>query len=1476
VRLLLTLERPGRHVDVVVTADDATSVADVAAALATRDPERDASGGPWSLRLRATGVLLDPTSSLAAAGLRSGSTVALETVDPDVVSGRTSPPVAVLRVLAGPDAGREFGLPTGSTIVGRDRDVAVRLSDPMVSKQHARIVVTDTIEIVDLGSTNGIEVDGRQVTRAPLVDGTPVQVGDSVLAAVRQRRLSETAAASPVVELVRSPRVVPPVPEVVVEAPAPPGGRDKRRFPLVAMVAPLLMGAVLFTVTRNPLSLVFIALSPVIMVGTWLDARLTSSRTAAADRERFDTALAAASDEVRAALDRERELRLAAHPSAAEVAHAVGVLGPLVWSRRPEHDEFLTVSLGLATQPSSCEVRVQDAQATADDRARLHALAEEAATVPAVPVVADLRLAGGLGIHGPRESAVDVARACVLQLVGLHSPDEVAVAAFVSPATRADWQWLAWLPHTSAGPWGGGSMLGEDVGSGGAVLATLEALVESRRTARSGSDGPPAPRGRTRPGRAEEHERWVPPAVVVLVEDGTPVDHARLIQLAEAGPDAGVHVIWVARTQAALPGACRAYLGIGDDGSGTAGFVRFGHQVERVAMEGLGADAAAALARALAPVVDAGATNDDASDLPTNVSFLGLVGTELATAPQVQIDRWRESGSLVARDGTAPVTGRAGSLRAVVGRTATEPMVLDLRSQGPHALVGGTTGSGKSEFLQSWVLAMATAHSPDRVTFLLVDYKGGAAFADCVHLPHTVGLVTDLSPHMVRRALTSLRAELHHREHLLNRKGVKDLVSLERKGDPDAPPSLVIVVDEFAALATDVPEFVDGVVDVAQRGRSLGLHLILATQRPAGVIKDNLRANTNLRLALRMADVDDSNDVLGTPMAAHVDPDLPGRTAVRTGPGRVVAFQSAYVGGRTTDRVEPPRVDVAELGFGRGRPWPAPSVPPVDDSHLPTDIARVVANVRAAVELAAVPEPRKPWLATLAPTYDLSRLVQRTDDRLVLGVVDDPQHQDQRSVYFLPDREGNLAVYGAGGTGKSVLLRTLAAAATITPRGGPVHVYGLDFAGGALTPLEVLPGVGAIVAGDDGERVKRLLTWLRSVVEERSVRYAASRASTLGDYRTIADAPDEPRYLLLVDGFGAFRAEYESVGAGAGTYQTFQQILADGRAVGVHVALSADRPASVPTSVSSAVQRTVVLRMSDENAYLAFDAPRDVLSASSPPGRGIDLPDRLELQVAVLGGDPNLARQAQALERLARAVPASPARVAPPVRRLPELVAASELPTTVDGLPLLGVADDTLAPVGFEPQGTFLVSGPAGSGRSTAVLQLGQALRRWRPQVRLVHLAGRASALVGHPTWSASERSLDGVAALAAEVLTEVKEPPTDGAPPVVVVVEALTDFLGTPVEAALTELVKQAKRNGHLVVAESDSASWGSTWPLVTEVRSGRRGIALQPDQMEGDLLFRTQFPRVARTEFPPGRGLMVQSGRVRRIQLPIPDRGA
>jgi len=1486
VRIKLTLLRAeGRTTNVAVTADATATVGDVAAALFAGDPANKAVPVPPRLTLRAsdygnagTGRTLDLASDLLSAGLRSGSTVALaqmsqESADPGRGRGPTA---ALLRVASGPDTGREFPLPVGASTIGRDPAMDVRLTDPLVSKRHARITIGDGIEIVDLNSANGLVIGGARVAKALLTALDEVVLGDSTITVTPLRPGGGGASSSPIIEVNRSPRVVPVLEDREIPAPTPPQAAKPRKFPLVAMVAPLLMGATLYVFTANPISLVFVALSPLIMVGTWLDSRISARRELKEGREAFEAGLRSITEEIEAAHRVERAIRLAQCPSTSEAIEAVHARGTVLWTHRPENPGFLTVRLGLGMDAPRYRLTLPaKGSSRPADWSRLLDLERRYSSIADVPLVGDFRSAGSIGVAGPRNEAIGTARALVAQLAAFHSPAELVIAAFASTATKAAWEWVEWLPHTGGphSPLGGEHCAG-DAGIGQALVTRLEELVAARR---GRSDARPDPRGLEVSGPIPTPPVPRVPAVVVVVEDDAPVDRGRLTRLAELGPDVNVHVLWIASELGRLPAACRSFVQVAGDGAvSSAGFVRNGRHLFPVAAEKLDGTVAEQVARELSPIDDAGAPVEDAADLPLSVSMLSMVGRALVAEPRFQIERWHESGSIVRRDGSPPARRKTpATLRALVGQGATEALQLDLREQGPHALVGGTTGSGKSEFLQAWVLGMATAHSPDRLTFLLVDYKGGAAFSDCRRLPHTVGLVTDLSPHLVRRALTSLRAELRFREHLLNKKGAKDLVSLEQGGDPEAPPSLVIVVDEFAALAKEVPEFVDGVVDVAQRGRSLGLHLILATQRPAGVIKDNLRANTNLRVALRVADEAESNDVLGDPMAAAFSPLIPGRAAVRTGPGRIVLFQSAYAGARTSSRPPRPRLQVVEMAFGAGRAWET-----AEDSgsreqadvEPPTDIARLVESMVEAARLSGIQEPRKPWLPELAASYDLALLRQRTDAALALGVTDVPALQEQRTVYFEPDTDGNIAFYGGGGSGKSVALRTLVAASAVTPRGGPVHVYGLDFAGGGLAMLSDLPNVGSVISGDDGERVSRLFAWLRDLVDERAARYGSARASTISEYRAIASEREEPRILIVMDGFGAFRQEYETTPGRSALFTVFQQVLVDGRSVGVHFAIGADRPGSVPTSVASSIPRKIVLRQSDENGYLALGVARDVLSPLSPPGRAIDAVRGLEMQFAVLGGSSNVAEQARAIERLALSAPRAGGAVAPPIRRLPDHIAASELPISVGGLPALGIADDTLEPIGFEPVGTLVVSGPPASGRTTAVRGLAEAIRRWHPPTELVHFAPRPSPLSALPIWTSSAHSVDEAAQLAKDLLPKVSTPARPGES-VVLIVEAIADYLGTPAEAPLTDAIKRAKRSGHFVVAEADSASWSSSWPLLTEVRSGRRGLSLQPDQMEGDMLFRTPFPRVTRTEFPPGRGLVVQAGRVKRVQLPLPD---
>jgi S-DNA-T family DNA segregation ATPase FtsK/SpoIIIE len=352
-------------------------------------------------------------------------------------------------------------------------------------------------------------------------------------------------------------------------------------------------------------------------------------------------------------------------------------------------------------------------------------------------------------------------------------------------------------------------------------------------------------------------------------------------------------------------------------------------------------------------------------------------------AADPELPRAVSFGSLTRATAGPIVSAAPSGLACVIGSGVAGPVTVDLAADGPHALVGGTTGSGKSELLVTWVTAMAARYPPDRVTFLLVDFKGGAAFDTVRELPHCVGLITDLDQREAIRALASLTAELQHRERVLRESGARDV------SDPRSAaelPRLVIVVDEFATMLGAFPALHSVFVDIAARGRSLGVHLVLCTQRPAGVVRDALLANCSLRFSLRVNNSADSQAVLGSDAAAHIAADAPGRCVVRRAAAAVQPCQIATTTAADVDTVRRSRPAATPVR----RPWLDPLPDRVTAKSLPL----------------LAPGPRPP--------------------ELLLGVLDEPDRQRYRQVGYDPATDGNLLVVGGEGSGKSTLLSMLA------------------------------------------------------------------------------------------------------------------------------------------------------------------------------------------------------------------------------------------------------------------------------------------------------------------------------------------------------------------------------------------------------------------------------------------------------------------
>lgn len=1368
-------------------------------------------------------------TKIVQADLRSGDTIRLA-LDTGLRAVGGAPAVASLRVVSGPDAGRTYELRRGESTVGRSAKCDVTLNDEMASRKHAVLRVSDIVEVADFGSTNGVVVNDVAVSGViRLRPADRLEIGDTTLMVdVLGGHHEAVDVVENVVEFNRPPRIDRPFEPRTIRLPSPLDPLPKQRIPMISALIPLLMGGFMYYLTRNVASIAFIALSPLMIFGNLYESRRSGRKDYAERKEDYEATLQDQIEALNAARGDEVRSRFRSSPGNDDLLQCVADLSPLLWQREPEDVDFLTLRVGVCPQQSQTTVEVGSG-GRREQRQEQEALAASYEVLPPVPATIDGRAEAPIGVAGPVGVREGVTRSLILQAAVLHSPSELAIGALLADDNAQKWDWLKWLPHNLVVPAGmsrATSAVGSDDGI--ELLAALQELLDARRA---------------EAGTFDQGQPVFNPHVLVLVDGSVQIERSRFTTLLEEGSRAGITLLWEAPDPRRIPNACQTTIAVEPGGHAVSvGKRSGGGTVGGIPIEPMTVESAEIIARAMSPIVDISSDSGETAVLPQSVNLVELLGgTEVLESPAAVTERWHQSSE-----------GRA--LRAPVGVYDAGTLSVDLRVDGPHGLIGGTTGAGKSEFLQAYLAALAATHSPERLTFLLVDYKGGSAFGELVDqvgrdggrewrgLPHTVGMITDLTPSLVERALVSLQAELHRRELILNEHRAKDLAEMERRGIPGTPPSLLIVVDEFAALANEVPAFVDGVVDIAQRGRSLGLHLLLATQKPGGVVTANIQANANLRVALRMASEEESQEVVRSPIAGRIDRSTPGRGVIRRGPSDLVAFQSAYVGGVTTP-ASSATLDVAEFALGRTRWFERPR--PSADELGEVDLRRLVRVINSAADEAELPAPRRPWLDPLPTLVNLLDLPRPTSDAAVpIGLADVPDQQTRAVATFAPDVDGSLLLYGMGGTGKSATLRTIGASLGLTKQRSVVHVYGLDFAGRALDMIAALPHVGSVVSGDDYDRVTRLLRDLQQEIKRRGDLFAAAQATTLAEYRQ-RSSDDLARLVVLLDGYDNFTATYERLDRGEWV-DLVPRLVADGRQAGLHFVITGTRRSSFPTALASQVQKRLVFQMASDDDYHAVGADPKLFDATTPRGR-CRLGDA-EVQIALVGNDGSTAAEAALHARLGNALE-SRTVPAPPVRILPTEIRRNELPPGSQ-------APSWLLTDGFSASGPdlsqhVLITGGPRSGKSTALASLAEAAIEAGLRPTCFGSGGLPGSVPVRPIEDLADHLTTGDAAL--------------------IFIDDLEKVAGTTVEYQLQE----ALGSGTLVfVGTADTGSARGFDPTMKAIRSRCDVLILQPTPETDSDVFGSPLPRTSH-RFPPGRGYVNLKGQSSFVQVAMPNSG-
>ncbi|TQJ30696.1 FtsK/SpoIIIE domain-containing protein [Microbacterium sp. SLBN-146] len=1104
-----------------------------------------------------------------------------------------------------------------------------------------------------------------------------------------------------------------------------------------------------------------------------------------------DDELLSVAAEIERRAGEQRTAALAEWPAPDTIAQEVLAGQPLLWTRRPQHSSFAGVRVGVAD--GAREDELLPAVST-DPRAQAwNDLDERTARVEGLPASIALPEVGSVGIIGAEQQVGPVVNAMVMQLAALHAPDDLAVAAIVRKHQSAELDWLKWLPHA----WNEGGWLGD-----APRLVTARAAADALLAAIESAE--------VREGRM----------VVLIVSADAPVDRSRLLRLAEHGAARGIHIIWTVDEWNRVPGACGAAIRTEPE---TLSLVSDGYE-RPLRLDRVSGAEARRVALELAGTRDA-ASERAAVPPPESIDLVGMVGRAAASSPHAIAGRWDAAGAR----GSAGTRG----FRAIVGSTGSRPLQIDLRNA--VTIIGGASGSGRSELVRSWVLSLALSYGPDQLSILLIDPFGGAA-RGLERLPHVINNIVFPDAVTLTRVEKILRLQLPaHGEH-----GPEWLswVSRSRK-------RLLVVVQNADALEDALPGSLEKLTDLATRG----MHLVVETQRPTALPESVLRA-ARVRIALRTNDEDESRLLIGSDDAALIDVRRPGRAIVASA-GQREEFQVASVGGSVLADGAVVSAVAAGLGFGEEIPLHPDAEEENDEATVirsSTDADEIVASIVRAAELVpgAIPIYRLP--SELEERYGVLRLSTRDDRALAIGVVDDLASCRLSPATFRPDEHGHIVVYGPQGTGKTTVLHTLAVAAGLTPDGVPVEVYGI---GESLRPLDGLAHVGAIVGMDDRYRVLRLLRMLVSRIRDRQAQLRALQHTFAESRRPGLMSAPLARILLLVDVADPMK---ELIFEKGDIPDLWRRILAEGRAVGIHVAISWEGPSPHPD-----LRRHIpsVLRLGSA-AYDGGEMIPSRLREPIPVGRGSW--EGSLVQVATLGGDMGLGATT-AMHRLAQRQRELGANEAAAVPELPDPLSPDLLPEEVDGRPVLGLSVIEVEPVGFSAHGILPVLGPTARDRAECLAALALALRRAGDERERVLVTGPRGLLDAH-------RHLFAEVTSSADRVKELLDPSQPSRPVVFVEQAALT----RPVDSAFDAVMAAREREGDalddeqfVVITPSrlSSVSW------MGAVREQQRALFIRPERFDTETALGVTVPAVLQQA--PMRGYWIDGETAVVVQLPV-----
>ncbi len=1119
-----------------------------------------------------------------------------------------------------------------------DMDVVINLNNNVSRKCAAIRYEQGAHYLEDLSGKTGVYVNGRRENSKKLAAGdeiyimgtTAVYYPDklvlpaSVKTTLKELSSCECLSPKPVKEdtpYVRTPRIIKSEDQGKIIIDPPPAPEQAKDVPFILAVGPsitmaLAMLASLGVTIANVLNggskgaLVTAAVMAASMLaGALLWPTLLRKynkkqriKNEIHRQKRYSAYLTEKEEEIKKKYDRNaRVLNENLMPAPSALVSIIEEKNRRLWERTPKDDDFLKVRLGIGEVDFAVDIQAPPKGFSLEDDVMLDkaiALKKKYEKMQGVPIAISLTEKKVVGVVG---QTTDVLKTIVTNLVALHSSDELKLVLIYNAMDVNELRWVNDLPHT----W-----------SNDKKQRYIATNKEEARTLLAGLDEMILVGDET-----VNAERNSPYYVVLVLDEHLLEDLPFRRHLINAENTLGISTVFFGKQFSGIPKECVAIIqkdvdvcGMYVKNENNNRFIRYvADEVDDELMK------RASVGINKIPVK----IEKTKASVPDRVNFLDMYRVGNVEALEI-LNHWRTNIS--EKSLAAPIGVKAGG----------EAFALDIheKAHGCHGLVAGTTGSGKSEFLQAYILSMMINYSPNEVAFVLVDFKGGDMARPFLKSPHLAATISNLSGNTLHRALISLEAEVKNRQNIFNRSAEKlgvDKIDINsyHKFFKDKKlslplPHLIIVIDEFAQLKSQHPEFMSKLVDIAQVGRSLGIHLILATQRPSGVIDPQIWSNSKFKVCLKVLDKQDSMDMLRRPEAALIK--QAGRAYVQVGYDEIFEqIQSGYSGADYVGQEN--YVDEESVSVNLVN-WPAEKIRTAkkifkDKKSNRTQLEEVVSVIASTGEEQRL-QAKQLWLPPLPHSllledcsgadvaFDKDSWDNAPFGEVVCGKVDLPEKQEQRSfgIDFL--KNGHLAIYGSSGSGKSTLVQTILYAYSVKYSPEKFNVFVMDFDGNSLASVASMPHCVKYASDSDERAVEELLGTIQNVIAERNEKFAKNHCANYESY--IAATNDTmPMIALVVDNYSAFRERmYRSE-------DVLVQIVSAARSCGIYLMVTGNSKGAIYYKMTEQISNKIVLNMNDSGAY------RDILNVSVPlmpehtKGRALTVMDNkaVEVQFAV-------------------------------------------------------------------------------------------------------------------------------------------------------------------------------------------------------------------------------------------------------------------